>query len=321
MDEINENEYELLNPRRLKTIGAFIILLIIITVAILIIVSFSSLEATEYGLDYSWISQTISPTTMTNGLHYLGLSHSFIKFPRTVQTIEFSSSDTANRQVLQSRTSDGLEVKLEISFQYTLQPENLYKLYMKYGEHYSHVIENVAIDVLTQQTTKYDAYNFFSEIGKIKDDFQKTLDVELSTTCFSNVQFLQLIKNVDLPDLFEEAIQESEVKKQEIEKATAELNKVKVEVDTLIKSAIIQKDVTINLAKGEAESIIKQNDANIASFSQTQTSLTDAYSKLKNTLKMTNEELIKFIKAKLINSSRTNMIINITSPDLITSVN
>ncbi len=62
--------------------------------------------------------------------------------------------------------------------------------------------------------------------------------------CYSNIQFLQL-RSVDLPNPFEDAIQESEVKKQDIKKAEAELNKVKVEVDTRIKSAEFQKNVTI----------------------------------------------------------------------------
>jgi len=52
---------------------------------------------------------------------------------------------------------------------------------------------------------------------------------------------------VELPQLFEEAIQISEVKKQDIQKALAELSKVEVELDTLIKSADFQK--TVNIVK------------------------------------------------------------------------
>lgn len=310
---------ELLNPDTMKAMCGCICILACITGIILIILGFSSLEATEYGIDYSWLSQTVSPQTMANGLYFLGIGHSFIKFPRTVQTIEFSNDRNANRQALQSRTSDGLEVVLEISFQYILQPEHLHNLYFKYGLEYKHVIENVAIDVLTQEATNYNAYDFFNEIGKIKDDFQRTLDKQLNTTCSANVQFLQLIRNVDLPALFEQAIQESEVKKQEIQKATAELNKITVEVDTLVKSAFIQKNVTVNIAEGEAESIIKQNDANVLSFTKKQTSQTEAYSKLKKNLNMNNSELLKFIKAKLTTVSRPNMAINISSPESTTA--
>jgi hypothetical protein len=179
-----------------------------------------------------------------NGLYFLGIGHSFIKFPKNVQTIEFSLEKTGNRRPVESRTSDGLEVILEISFQYVIQPQNLYKLYTKYGEKYNIVFQNVAVDVLTEEATKYTAYDFFMDRGRIKEDFQITLDKYFSEICYANIIFLQL-RSVDLPDLFEQSIQISEVKKQDIQKAQAELNKVRIEMDTKIKSAEFQKDVAI----------------------------------------------------------------------------
>ncbi len=150
----------------------------------------------------------------------------------------------SNRRPIESRTSDGLEVILEISFQYVLQPENLFKLYNKYGDDYSLVFQNVAVDVLTEEATKYTAYDFFMDRGRIKEDFQVSLNKAFIDFCYSNIQFLQL-RSVDLPDLFEESIQVSEVKKQDIQKAQAELSKVRIEMDTRIKAAEFQKDVAI----------------------------------------------------------------------------
>lgn len=287
-----------------------------ITGIILLILGFSSLEATEYGLDYSWLSKTINPNVYSNGLYFIGIGHSFIKFPRNVQTIEFSKERNANRPAIESRTSDGLEVILEISFQYILQPESLYKLYTKYGEGYSQIIQNVAIDILTDEATGYTAYNFFMDRGRIKDDFQQSLDKSLNTTCFANVQFLQL-RSVDLPILFEEAIQESEVKKQDIQKANAELNKVKIELDTLEKAAVIKKEATVNLAEGEAESILKQNDAEVKSLINSQNTQTDAYSTFKDSLRVSNQSLLNFIKTKLIkNYSKDQVALSVSSPEI-----
>ena len=177
-------------------------------------------------------------------MYFLGIGHSFIKFPKNLLTIEFSNEKTGTQKPVQSRTSDGLEVTLEISFQYILQPDNLYKLYITFGPDYQKVFQNVAVDLLTEEATKYTAYDFFMDRGKIKNDFQINLDKSFSQICFSNISFLQL-RNVDLPNQFEQSIQESEVKKQDIQKAMAELNKVKVEVETQVKSAFFQKNVTI----------------------------------------------------------------------------
>lgn len=50
---------------------------------------------------------------------------------------------------------------------------------------------------------------------------------------------------VDLPDKFEEAIQLSEVKKQEIQKAYAEKNKTQVELETMKLMAAYQRNITL----------------------------------------------------------------------------
>jgi hypothetical protein len=60
---------------------------------------------------------------------------------------------------------------LEISFQYILQPDKMYEMYNKYGANYQLLFQNIAIDILTEETTKYTAYEFFWDRGRIKDDF------------------------------------------------------------------------------------------------------------------------------------------------------
>jgi regulator of protease activity HflC (stomatin/prohibitin superfamily) len=283
---------------------------------LLILFGFSSLEATELGLNYSWISKTISPEVKENGLYFIGIGHSFIKFPKTVQTIEFSEEKTANRGPIESRTSDGLEVTLEISFQYILQPDKLYDLYNTYGPKYDNVFQNIAINILTEEATKYTAYNFFMDRGKIKDDFQYELNLRFDKNCFSNIQFLQL-RSVNLPNLFEQSIQESEVKKQDIQKAQAEQNKVKIEIDTKIKAAEYQKNVIINKAEGEAQAIIKQNEAYVEALLRTQNTQTNAFKNLKDTLQLTNENLLDFMKTKIIKeySGDNDITLNIEKPN------
>ena len=135
--------------------------------------------------------------------------------------------------------------------------------------------------------------------GKIKDDFQNELNKHFEKNCFSTIQFLQLRK-VNLPILFEESIQESEVKKQDIQKAQAEQNKVKIEIDTKIKAAEFQKDVIINKADGEAQAIIKQNDAYVESLLKMQDMQTLAYKNLKESLGLSNQDLLDFMKMKIV---------------------
>ena len=284
---------------------------------LLILFGFAALEATEFGLNYSWISKSISPNIKENGLYFIGIGHSFIKFPKTVQTIEFSNSKTANQGPIRSRTSDGLEVTLEISFQYILQKDQIYTLYTKYGKNYNYIFQNIAIHTLTEEATKYTAYNFFMDRGKIKDDFQYELDNIFQKLCYSTIQFLQL-RSVDLPTLFEASIQESEVKKQDIEKAKAEQNKILIEVDTQIKAAEYQKNVIINIAEGEAEAIYKQNQADVESLIKMQETQVGVYKALKDSLQLNNEKLLNLMKSKLIkgyNGEDNGLILNMNLPN------
>lgn len=134
---------------------------------LLVPISFSILEYSEYGLDYSWITKTVNPQAYSGGFHYLGFCHSFLKFPRTIQTIEFSEDPAADQGMVLSRTLDGLEVILSISFQYKLVPERLFEVFSNYGMDYQQILISVAIDSLTDMATKYSAYDFFMYRGRI----------------------------------------------------------------------------------------------------------------------------------------------------------
>ena len=46
----------------------------------------------------------------TSGYHFIGFMHKFISYPSTMQTFEFSKSETKNRGPIEGRSSDGLMV-------------------------------------------------------------------------------------------------------------------------------------------------------------------------------------------------------------------
>ena len=93
-----------------KGICCFCSLTTIILTGVLVLFSYATLDATEYGLDYSAITKTIDKTVYSSGYYFLGFGHSFVRFPSTVQSMEFSTQRTATRPPIQSRTEDGLEI-------------------------------------------------------------------------------------------------------------------------------------------------------------------------------------------------------------------
>lgn len=93
------------------------------------------------------------------------------------------------------------------------------------------------------KATKYTAYNFFVDRQQIGSAMQDALNEAYKAVCFASIDFFQL-RSVDLPDKFENAIQLTEVKKQDIQKAQAEKNKVEVELETRKLAALYQMNVT-----------------------------------------------------------------------------
>ena len=59
----------------------------------------------------------MGPRGYSAGRYFLGLGHHFVRFPATVKTIQFASTPDSDAGMLKSRTLDGLEVELEVSFQ------------------------------------------------------------------------------------------------------------------------------------------------------------------------------------------------------------
>jgi len=271
----------------------------IFTLVIILIFSFSSIGVNEIGLDYSSMFQTIEKRPYGSGFYYIGITHSFLKFPSVVQNIEFSKEKKAHMGPIKSRTLDGLEVQLEISFQYRLKFEKLYEMYMKYGINYESVFIVTAVDILTDMTTKFTAYKFFYDRQSIGDLMKKELANTYNSSCYAIIEALQL-RTVDLPDDFEESIQETEVKKQDIEKAKAEQIKVNVECETRVKEAEFQKNVTLNVAYGEALTIQQANYAEVQNVLITQRQQADAYLALKKNLGLNSTQLLEYIRAKLI---------------------
>ena len=87
----------------------------------------------EFGLDWDHLAQTVAPEPLSNGLHYLGGPwHSVVIYPGTLQNMVFSSADSPQDE-LHTRTSDGLQVVLEVTFQYQLLVHELKELFRDYG--------------------------------------------------------------------------------------------------------------------------------------------------------------------------------------------
>lgn len=281
----------------------------LIMAALAFVGGIANVEVTEYALNYSLLTRTVEHRTYTSGRYWIGPFNYFVKYPAVVKTIQFSeaklqydlSASERSDGLLRSRTSDGLDVSIELSFQYQIDPMKLYHLYttLDASPFYHNVYTRIAIDRLTETATTYSANEFFVDrtlIGKrmeqqLKADFQKRL--------YASIFSFQL-RSVALPAEFEDAIQETEVMKQDLQVAKAEQNSTRVSLETELMKAKRRMKVRMNQAEGSARSTMLSNAADISQYTMTQHKAADSYAMVMKALDGKENDVLEYMETRVL---------------------
>jgi len=243
-----------MNTKKKLILAVLFVVFILVPSIVLFSVSFASLQATEVGLDYNHNTKHVDTNVYSSGLYMLGLGHTFIKFPTTLQTVDFEGGSQVT-----CFTLDGLPVTLSLSFQYKFAPSSAYDLYMKFGLNYEVVYQNIALHQIAEVSAKYTAYQFFNEPTTIGTFLLKSLQDSFATL-FASVEFLQL-KSVGLPQVFEDAIQDTIVAEQQIQKAGYQLDTAMVQASTMVQNATYIANITLINAAADATNILQTQRA------------------------------------------------------------
>jgi regulator of protease activity HflC (stomatin/prohibitin superfamily) len=104
-----------------------------------------------------------------------------------------------------ARTSDGLQVFLELSFQYRLKTTaaDIFALYNDFEDDYEEAYARIARDVIRNVAANYIAFDFFQARASIGGAMQQELDRQLRQW-YASCESLQLL-NFDLPTRFKYA--------------------------------------------------------------------------------------------------------------------
>ena len=83
------------------------------------------------GIAYNTYQKTLSSTTQKAGLHNGPPGFEFIKFPSVFKTLEFADDVCLNKE--------GVEIVLQIEFQYRARPQRLRDIVMEFKDHSGYV--------------------------------------------------------------------------------------------------------------------------------------------------------------------------------------
>merc|ERR1712048_372483 len=92
----------------------------------LVLMSIGTLMPLQYGMTVNAITRQVNSDSIYHGgRHLIGPWNNFIAFPSTVVTVTFM--DGSDNGPLATRTKDGLELIIQLAFQYRMEADNLGK--------------------------------------------------------------------------------------------------------------------------------------------------------------------------------------------------
>jgi len=264
-------------------------------VALFIIMGLKSVDPTEMAIQKNWLWSTIDRrVVMDPGMKFPGPLVSFITYPKTVQTISF---DNRHRDLLDGRTADGLPLVLGVSFQYQLIPQELYGLFTTYEstyKNYENMYKLMGIHILTEMATNYTAYQFFNDKQRIALEMKDTMNMYFKANLHATVESLQINED-DLPGPFTDMILNAATMKQNISQTQKTLGAKVVQMETEIKVAEAQANVTVARAVGKSAAIMQGGEADSTVITSFIGSEMGAYAQVKENLGLEGDSLLKYI--------------------------
>lgn len=320
---MNMNRSNIQFDKKMKVVGGFTIGVLLLASLLVgyFFLSFKQIGYNEFGLNQDTISQKIEVKVYEKGMYHVGIFHRFIKFPKTVQKIEFfeTFSDSGNSLgPLNSRTKDGLLINIQLAFHYRLHKDDILNLYGTFGLDYENRFQGQARTSLRDVVSFYPAIEFFTNRTVIAESMEALLNNELQEM-FVDVVFFQM-REIDLPDEFEEALKQVQIAQQQYQIALYEQEAAIVRAQTAIIEAQAQANITVLSAKADAESYVISMTAQAEAVNITLTAEKLAYYAMGQQLNLTSSELLALLWIMAVRDHDSSLlIIGADTPILIES--
>lgn len=297
-------------PTGLLIGGCLTCMVVVIVSGILIGMGFSKLTVNEVGIDYSANSLTLNTKKLyTSGIHFIGVGHKFIKYPRRQleQTME-------GRDLVIARSRDGLVVKLETKMLYSLviEVDALASLYLMFREDHEAPVRHISRSVIRDVASQFTAFQFWSERTNVANTMEETLRTRLDDIFVKVETFL--LSAYTLPADFQAVIDITEVENQEMNKVVYEM----AQVEQSTQAIILQADQTVKqiqaITEAEVRSVELEAAAEIFKINRTLTAETAGYQELQSELGFSDEELSAFIWLEKMGQSESPKTIAVRTP-------
>lgn len=177
------------------------------------------------------------------------------RYNRIVVTTDFTGDNRIG-----CLTFDGIQVALDVTFQYQIIKKDLLTIFYEYGMeiHLQDFLKVTARDSIRDTCATKTAQNFYEERGGIEQAMTAALINDVALARAHVVVRLFQLKNVDLPIELKTAIEEKQRSEQDIDNALNERAGALINAQTKLETAKVEAATVIIVAEAEATAVLTE---------------------------------------------------------------
>ena len=235
------------------------------------------------------------------------MAHSFLKFPTTLQTVEYSTDGDSDAGALDSFSSEGQQILIEASFQYRLRAGSLVDLYKRFRQDYHTTYISVGQSAIKNAATNFTLTDYFSQRETIRTAMQKAVQ-DVLEPLYADVEDFQL-RAIDLPDAFESDVVNKIVKAQEAitERVKQQVEVIRQETNVLVGS--INANISVVAAPAEADAFLIVQRAEAKGIEQLADAESQGLETIQSTLGFTTEQLLTYFYQQVVKTKKSARIV------------
>lgn len=269
-------------------IGSFIWVLILTSIALiiaLIATSAHQISSTEVAVGYKTVEAQLGSTILYPGLNWLTPFTETIRIPTVYQTLETK---------LDCNSNDGVKINIDVSFQFVPKIDDIFELITEYKnfETYVPVVESVSRASIRHTCSEFTAEEYQTKRSEINRRMEEDL-VNKTSEIYSNVLEFQL-RNIER-GTYEDAVEDTETAKSEIDIAQNERRQKLVEATTELEESKQTRNQIIDTANTAAEVETEKANVLAKSIKQFYDAEANVLKVIKDSNKFTNAELLEYL--------------------------
>lgn len=283
------------------------VVVVILMIVVLISTSYHKLASDEIGLQYDVINKKLGSSAEREGLHNGPPGFEFIVFPSVFRSLEFS---------LKCLNKDGVEIKLDVTYQYKVRAVNLRTVILDFRNFtgYKKVLTFAGEAALHEACSYFNTSQFQSQRAEFQEFVRKKL-IERYNILYADITDLQ-VSNIERPPEYESAIRSKERAREDIQVALNERPRLLTEAETAKREAETQAEIIKNKAESDARILTNKAKTEASGILLQYEKEAESYQRIlgNSGLNLTTEGFISYLGVRVISDAKNPVYIGLQSP-------